>query len=247
LGHDDIGIDEDEREPRSRTTDAAGSQMKKPKKAAAQKAPQTDAEALLELRIPLSQDADKRMKIRLGKALPDVKSSHRVEALARGLGFQTNAAMREAIRAGEVFVLADGGPFLSYLRERGFHVDVMHFHRAVASVAVERVMSMETRLCLWGYGIGRLQRRDDGRRETACEHHARFLAQRKQLFSDGALDGFLLSLALLQRIPATKTIRPGTGSYLPTSAHLLWTGSEQATPFVVDVTMRAEVVRAARC
>jgi hypothetical protein len=168
---------------------------------------------MLELRIPLSQDTGKRMKIRLGKVLPDVKSSHRVEALARGLGFQTNAAMREAIRAGEVFVLADGRPFLAYLRERGFHVDVMHFYRAVANVAVERVISIEARLSLWGYGIDRFQRRDDGRRETASEHHARFLAQQEQLFSNGALDEFLLSLALLQRIPATKTIRPGTGSY----------------------------------
>ena len=57
------------------------------------------------------------MKAVLRTVLPDVKSSHRVEALARGLGWRTNAAMRAALAAGAVEVGADEGAFLRYLHE----------------------------------------------------------------------------------------------------------------------------------
>jgi hypothetical protein len=42
------------------------------------------------------------MKGALRASLPDVKSSHRVEALARGLGWLTNASMRAALAAAPV-------------------------------------------------------------------------------------------------------------------------------------------------
>jgi hypothetical protein len=46
------------------------------------------------LRIPVTPAHVDALKTDLIKALPEVKSSHRVEALGRGLGFKTYAALR---------------------------------------------------------------------------------------------------------------------------------------------------------
>jgi hypothetical protein len=46
-----------------------------------------------------------RIKDALRASLPDVKSSHRVEAIARGLGWHTNASMRAALAAAPTEVL----------------------------------------------------------------------------------------------------------------------------------------------
>ena len=48
------------------------------------------------LRIPVTRSHLDALKGGLTKVLPDVKSSHRVEALGRGLGFRTYAALRAA-------------------------------------------------------------------------------------------------------------------------------------------------------
>ena len=60
------------------------------------------------------------IKAQLLRLLPDVKSSHRVEALARGLGYGTNAALRADLSNGpqEREVIDDA--FAAYLAEHGF-------------------------------------------------------------------------------------------------------------------------------
>jgi len=168
---------------------------------------------MIDLRITISTNSIAQMKLRLIKALPHVKSSHRVEALARGLGFRTYATLREATRVATTTAQADATDFCAYLAVHGFAAEAEHFYRAAASVAVSNVLAVEPRLSVWGYGIGRLQRRADGTRETSYQHHARFLEQRAHLMDEDALDQFLLALGLVQRIPATRTIRTGSGSY----------------------------------
>ncbi|MDA9440194.1 hypothetical protein XH98_13890 [Bradyrhizobium sp. CCBAU 51745] len=56
----------------------------------------------------------------LRASLPDVKSSHRVEALARGLGWSTNASMRAALAAAPTGAAPDEGAFRDYLRLHSF-------------------------------------------------------------------------------------------------------------------------------
>ena len=165
------------------------------------------------LRIHLTEAAVVQMKLRLNKALPHVKSSHRVEALARGLSFRTYAALLEAASGPRPIVQVDATAFCAYLAEHQFTVDGIHHYRAAAAVAVSAVMDATPKLSAWGYGIGRFHRLAGGTRETPYQHHARFLQQRASLLGDNALDQFLLALGLVQRIPATKTIRSGSGSY----------------------------------
>ncbi len=168
---------------------------------------------MIDLSIHITVDAIAQMKLRLNKVLPDVKSSHRVEALARGLGFRTNAALRETAGKNNTSARANASAFCGYLAEHGFMVEAMHLYRAAAAVAVGRVMASHSRLSHWGYYVGRPRLLENGARETPVQHHARFLAEREHLMSDDALDQFLLALGLVQRIPATKTIRAGSGSY----------------------------------
>jgi len=168
---------------------------------------------MIDLSIHITVDAIAQMKLHLNKALPDVKSSHRVEALARGLGFRTNAALRQAAGKNSTTARADATAFCQYLAERGFLVEAIHLYRVAAAVAVGRIMASHSRLTHWGYYIGRPQWSVGCARETSYQYHARFLAEREHLMSDEALDQFLLALGLVQRIPATKTIRAGSGSY----------------------------------
>jgi len=60
------------------------------------------------------------LKKELGLLLPDVKSSHRVEAMARGLGWNTNAALRAELSAAPSVRTVDEATFASYLADHGF-------------------------------------------------------------------------------------------------------------------------------
>lgn len=168
---------------------------------------------MLDLRVEISPTAIDEMKLRLTRALPDVKSSHRVEGLARGLGFRTYAAMKAQALTPASSPSADATGFCEYLAEHGFFVDGIHFYRAVGAAALAQVMKREPQLSHWGYHVGPPKRRPDGKWESAMEHQDRFRSERDLLKSDGAVDEFLLSLGFVQRITPTKTIRGGTGSY----------------------------------
>ena len=52
--------------------------------------------------------------------LPHVKSSHRAEAMARGLGWKSNAALRAALMCGPADCVLNDDAFSGYLEEKGF-------------------------------------------------------------------------------------------------------------------------------
>jgi hypothetical protein len=170
---------------------------------------------MLDLRIPITPASIKSLKAYLVGALPRVKASHRIEAAARGLGFKTHAAMLHGARVSDcTSSAADGAPFTSYLRERGFDVEPIHLYHAVAQVAVAAVMNKVPRLSMRGYGFGRPQWDSERKRwETGQEEYAKFVEERAKLLSNHGIGQFLLALALVRRIPQTKTVRTGTGSY----------------------------------
>lgn len=154
------------------------------------------------------------LKADLTKSLPDVKSSHRVEALARGLGFQTYAAMRAAV-AGEPAVLAtaNGTSFSRYLSAHGFDCSPIPFYHAAARIALQAVLDKTPKLCVLGIGAGEPKRKPNDQFESAREHHARFLESRKQFKSPFVVEEFLRGLAFLSRVQPTITVRSDAGSY----------------------------------
>lgn len=60
------------------------------------------------------------LKRELSRLLPTVKSSHRVEAMARGLGWNTHAALRADLATHPTGRIPDRKAFEIYLRDHGF-------------------------------------------------------------------------------------------------------------------------------
>lgn len=160
---------------------------------------------------PRSLDA---MKGYLTRAIPEVKSSHRCEALARALGYRTYAtALSNAATLSGGARVVEHEPFRDYLAAHGFDADPNHLFRSAASGALALVHDIEPRLTSIGIGVGEPKVSSGGTMETKSERMQRHAGLRSELLSDWSTLPFLLSLALVQRIPRTRTIRPGSGSY----------------------------------
>lgn len=169
---------------------------------------------MVDLSLRLNPVTLDRLKAGLRLTAPDIKSSHRVEALARALGFSTNAELRVRLSARAV------GPcpinpeaFRLYLADHGFNAPPSVILRAVAHAITLGAMDRDERLHLWGWGCGRPERGSGGAWETPYQHYDRFLRYREELTSIRVAEQVLRAIALLSRVPATRTIRPDTDSY----------------------------------
>jgi hypothetical protein len=70
--------------------------------------------------ITAPEDID-LLKKQLARSLPQVKSSHRVEAMARGLGWGTNAALRVSLKKDlPVKRVVNDQAFVAYLQRHGY-------------------------------------------------------------------------------------------------------------------------------
>ena len=165
------------------------------------------------LNLSLTAARSVEMKLDLAKSLPWVKSSHRVEAIARSLGFKTHASLLAATHDQEtVPCIVEGSKFVSYLAEHGFEVTPIEFYVAAARTAIRDVLEKVPNLTMAGIGSGQPQRKN-GQWETPEQHYARQLEWREEFFRDGSSMQFLLALAFIQRVKAIKTIGSGRGSY----------------------------------
>ena len=168
---------------------------------------------MFSLSIPVAASNLDTIKLALTRALPDVKSSHRCEAIARGLGFRTYASLLEAGRSEKVpTVTADGAAFRQYLASHDFNAGSPPFYRAAGLAALRSVAEAYPRLTNHGIGVGP-PRNLGGYWKTSAEQRARFAEGRADLISESSVEPFLLSLAFVQRVERTKTVRPSTNSY----------------------------------
>lgn len=164
---------------------------------------------MFELSIRISNQHLNSIKTYLRAQDPDIKSSHRCEALARGLGFQTYASMLAGLRGGRtVAVTARSDAFSAYLRERDFNTSGAHFLRAVANVALSSVLEQHSELTSDGMGV---YARHSWGHEPLETFEARRAKSRADMRGEQAAERFLLALAFVQRIPKTKSIRSGSG------------------------------------
>ena len=169
---------------------------------------------MLTMNLTLTDSVLDFVKAEVSRLLPDVKSSHRCEAIGRGLGFGTYAAARAAARTTiSDIATVNASAFISYLAEHGFVTSSLPIFHATAKIVLKDVAERVPKLTIWGMGVGRPQITTNGKRETGAEFSKRFREARSELTSDYAVRPFLLSLALLERVTATKTVRAGTGSY----------------------------------
>jgi hypothetical protein len=152
------------------------------------------------------------MKADLTKSLPHVKSSHRVEALARALGFNTYAALRARdLFSFPIETEVNWVAFRDYLKEKGFNVTAKPLYLAAGRAASRLILEMprlEPDLTCSGIGIGGLRKG-----ETPQEYAKRFQNARLEMLSDSSIVEFLRSYSFVSRIPHTRTITKKIDSY----------------------------------
>lgn len=159
------------------------------------------------MRLNIAENDIECMKAGLRTALPDVKSSHRIEALARGLGWQTNAAMRAALAVAPAEVRADENAFLGYLREHSFDAPEHCLSRTLARVGIQRAMDLEPYLTHFGYGIFHEPKLN------AEERRAKFASNRGRMLDDHSADEFIRAVKFLSGFGRRKTINRKSSSY----------------------------------
>jgi hypothetical protein len=159
------------------------------------------------MKLPITLSDVEHMKADLRAALPDVKSSHRVEALARGLGWSTNAAMRSALGSNPVVAGADEDAFLEYLHDHSFKAPRGCMTRMLAKSGIRRAMDLEPALTHFGYGVYR------DRKQTPEERRAKFAENRAKMLESFAADEFARAVAYLSQFGRRKTINMKSGSY----------------------------------
>ena len=155
------------------------------------------------------------LKKELARTLPHVSSSHRAEALARGLGWNTYAAALAALNSGPDERRVTNNTFVTYLAEHAFpEVPFDTLGAAMVQVkfvaertAITNVLEATPLLTRGGYGIYRPDRLTPGEREQ------KFQGDREQLLSSRSIDEFQRVVAFLAHYPKRGTINRRYCSY----------------------------------
>jgi hypothetical protein len=167
---------------------------------------------MFNLQLSLSQSVVEALKAGVRLELPQVQSTHRVEALARGLGFKTYAAMLSAASSGGNPRNLDHAAFCGFLESVCAPAGPRALYRTAARATIRSVMETEPQLTRFGIGIyDQGGRNHDGTRETPAQWRTRFDENRRSLID--APEDFLRALALVQQLRATKTITDTPSSY----------------------------------
>lgn len=166
------------------------------------------------LEMPVTTATVSAIKLELTKTLSEVKSMHRCEAIARGLGYRTySSLLDDSNSTPTALATIDGGAFGAYLQHHGFDVSSLPFYRTTARVAIREAMNKTPKLTAFGIGIGEPRRKPDGTWENSKDLQAKYDREREDLLTDDAVHAFLTSLAFLSRVKRTSTVRPKTNSY----------------------------------
>ncbi len=164
------------------------------------------------IRIFFAEHIDS-MKNDLTKYFPDIKSSHRVEALARALGFKTYAALRARdLFSFPIDTELNWSAFNDYLKEKGFSPTAKPLYLAAGRATIRLIMetkALEPNLTREGIGINT----EHHKGETAREYAERFHRARIDMLLDSSVEEFLRSYNLVSRIPHTRTITTKRGAY----------------------------------
>jgi len=164
---------------------------------------------VFQLSLPVAASTLETTKRALISLLPQVKSSQRCEAMARGFGYRTYASILADARSdNDSIATVNGAAFHDYLVQHDFNAPASVLYRAAAKAALNDVAKRYPTLTAGGFGSGAWNPK-----HTPAERRKEFADGRDELVSDYAVEPFLASLAFLSRVERTKTIRPATNSY----------------------------------
>lgn len=155
------------------------------------------------------------LKGELARLLPEVKSSHRVEAMARGLGWNTNAALRADLVTGATTSVPSSRPFADYLVGHGF-ADTTGFTllHAIARTkfkseyeAIERVLDRNPDLATWGYGLA------GDRKQPRLQRETEFRQAREEMLTLERIGQFIRARIYLEQFGKRLSVNTKVSSY----------------------------------
>jgi hypothetical protein len=159
------------------------------------------------VKVILSPEVIEDVKADLRLLLPDVKSSHRIEAVARGFRWATNAAMRAALISGPVEREVDVGAFVSYLSGQGFAGESSPLVQSVLRVQIRTVMEQHPGLTHFGFGVY------NERRLSVDDWCTRMAESREEMLGEHAVYEFQRACQYLACLDRIKTLNRQCTSY----------------------------------
>jgi hypothetical protein len=162
---------------------------------------------------PITLADSEQIKAALRESIPAVKSSHRVEAMARGLGWSTNAAMRVALAERPAPINLDDKAFRTYLAAHDFPVASGVLESAVETTigpkshgAIRAVMDKMPELGRGGFFV-------HDRRETPEANRRKHDDSRASMLSDDAIGEFERAVEFLEARGQRATLNRQVTSY----------------------------------
>lgn len=134
----------------------------------------------------------------LWRSMPEVKSSHLTEALARGLGWRTHAALRAALASGPAECTALPEAFAGYLAQRGIQVADRVLVNAILHRQIRAVMDAHKELTHHGFGV------HEGDRISVAEQQKRYDESRAEMLEPLPVAEFERACEFLARLETTR-------------------------------------------
>lgn len=156
------------------------------------------------------------IKESLRKAHPETRPTHRMEALAKGLGFSTYASFLTSLKSGGLRVTVDDEAYCFALEVPAVMGDdnrARYLSRALARTMLRKVLDEHPDLTLRGFDSIWQGGRDELRKPKE-EREALFAERRREAYEDDwAADQFELALIFLFRQKRIKSVNRQIGSY----------------------------------
>jgi len=143
----------------------------------------------------------------LRDALPHVNASHRIEAMARGLGFKSYAAFIDKLNNGVVEETAVETKFQEYMASKAFTVTPRTLSRALARAMMEPHINSDTRITTHGYRL------PDNYGFSGPKYVNEYNRSRAEFYEDWFCDQFELALLFIQHAYRRKTLNRDFSTY----------------------------------
>ncbi len=159
------------------------------------------------MKITVTLASIEYIKADLRAALPTAGSCHRVEALARGLGWNTYAAMLATVSRNQVECEVKPGAFVAYMTAKGVQAAEDLLFKTACRIQVRTVMAAQEQLTRFGFGVY------EGHRLPVPEWRIRLAEERASMLSDEGIAEFIRARDYLALLATIKTVNRKHTSY----------------------------------
>lgn len=165
------------------------------------------------MRLSLEFDDLDFLKTNLKKYHPQISSSKRIEAAARGLGFKSNASFRAALQDTPQEVVINDLIFSEYLSlPSSKAVSLRSLSRSVLRTTAKKILNANPSITFNGFD-STFPHTSEERNMTIPERQAAFEKRRIKSLDDSSMDQLELALIYLDMQERRKTFNKDFGSY----------------------------------